>query len=145
MIYFVGFYFGLVIFYVSHRFITMPSEWVRWRLKSPSLRLFIWPFIKGPITEKHQSSASLAIVWGIHRWPVNSVHKGTVTRIMFPFDDVIMSARFRLSLVLGSSYDCSEASEVSLNNYKIERKTKYKKGCIYRDVLHIQYKPKSQY
>ena len=39
---------------------------------------------------KHQSSASLAFVWGIHRWPVNSPHKGPVTRKMFPFDDVIM-------------------------------------------------------
>ena len=39
---------------------------------------------------KHQSSASLAIVRGIHRWPVNSPHKGPVTRKMFPFDDVIM-------------------------------------------------------
>ena len=28
---------------------------------------------------KHQSSASLAFVWGIHRWPVNSPHKGLVT------------------------------------------------------------------
>ena len=39
---------------------------------------------------KHQSSASLAFVWGIHRGPVNSPHKGSVTRKMFPFDDVIM-------------------------------------------------------
>ena len=43
---------------------------------------------------KHQSSASLAIVWGIHRdrspGPVNSQHKGPVTRKMFPFDDVII-------------------------------------------------------
>ena len=39
---------------------------------------------------KHQSSASLAFVQGIHRWPVNSPHKGPVTRKMFPFDDVIM-------------------------------------------------------
>ena len=39
----------------------------------------------------HQSSASLAFVWGIHRWPVNSPHKGPVTRKMFPFDDVIMN------------------------------------------------------
>ena len=28
---------------------------------------------------KHQSSASLAFVRGIHRWPVNSPHKGRVT------------------------------------------------------------------
>ena len=27
---------------------------------------------------------------GIHRWQVNSPHKGPVTRKMFPFDDVIM-------------------------------------------------------
>ena len=40
---------------------------------------------------KHQSCASLAFVWGIHRWPVSSPHKGPVTRKMFPFDDVIMS------------------------------------------------------
>ena len=40
---------------------------------------------------KHQSSASLAFVWGIHRGPVNSPHKWPVTRKMFPFDDVIMT------------------------------------------------------
>ena len=39
---------------------------------------------------KHQSSASLAFVRGIYRWPVNSSHKGPVTRKVFPFDDVIM-------------------------------------------------------
>ena len=39
---------------------------------------------------KHQSSASLAFVRGIHRWPVNSPHKRPVTRKMFPFDDIIM-------------------------------------------------------
>ena len=39
---------------------------------------------------KHQSSASLAFVRGIHWWPVNSPHKGPVTRKMFPIDEVIM-------------------------------------------------------
>ena len=39
---------------------------------------------------KHQSSASLAFVWEIHRGPVNFPHKWPVTRKMFPFDDVIM-------------------------------------------------------
>ena len=39
---------------------------------------------------KHQSSASLAFLLGIHRGPVNSPHKWPVTRKMFPFDDVIM-------------------------------------------------------
>ena len=39
---------------------------------------------------KHQSSASQAFVWGIHRWPVNSPHIGPVARKMFTFDNVIM-------------------------------------------------------
>ena len=43
---------------------------------------------------KHQSSASLAFVWGIHRRPVNSPHKWPVTRKMFPFDDVIMKKAY---------------------------------------------------
>ena len=41
--------------------------------------------------------ASLAFVRGIHRWPVNSAHKGPVTRKMFSFDDVIMG-QLRLRL-----------------------------------------------
>ena len=40
---------------------------------------------------KHQSSASLAFLRGIQRWPVNSLHRGPVTRKMLPFVDVIMS------------------------------------------------------
>ena len=42
---------------------------------------------------KHQSSASLTFVGGIHLWPVNSLHKWPVTRNMFPFNDVIMMPR----------------------------------------------------
>ena len=42
---------------------------------------------------KRQSSASLAFVREIHRWPVNSPHEGPVTRKMFPFDDVIMDTK----------------------------------------------------
>ena len=39
---------------------------------------------------KHQSSASIAFVGRIQRWPLNSLHKGPVTPKMFPFDDVIL-------------------------------------------------------
>ena len=42
---------------------------------------------------KHQSSASLAFVRGIHRGPVNSPHKWPVTQKMSSFDDVIMQRR----------------------------------------------------
>ena len=44
----------------------------------------------GADQRKYQSSASLAFVRGIHRWPVNSPHKWPVMRRMSPFDDVIM-------------------------------------------------------
>ena len=39
---------------------------------------------------KHQSSASLADVRGIHRGLVNSPHRWTVTRKMFPFDVIMV-------------------------------------------------------
>ena len=39
---------------------------------------------------KHQSSTWLAFVMEIHRWPVNSPHRGPVTWQMFPFDNVMM-------------------------------------------------------
>ena len=45
---------------------------------------------KAQIMRKHHSSASLSFVSRIHRWPVNSPHKGPVTWKMFPLDDVIM-------------------------------------------------------
>ena len=44
---------------------------------------------------KYQSSVWLAFVERIHRWPVNSLHKGPVTRRMFSFDDIIMKSRYR--------------------------------------------------
>ena len=47
----------------------------------------------GADQRKHQSAASLAFVRGIHRGPVNSSRKWSVTRKMFPFDDAIMGCR----------------------------------------------------
>ena len=44
----------------------------------------------GADQRKHQSSASLAFVPGIHRWQVTSPHKGPVAQKMFPFGDVII-------------------------------------------------------
>ena len=56
----------------------------------------------GTDQRKHQSSASLAFVREIHRWPVISPHKGPVTRKMFPFDDVIMPCcNYRTYFCLG--------------------------------------------
>ena len=55
-----------------------------------SLAIVYLSACSGADQRKHQSSASLAFVRGIHRWPVNSPHKGPVTRKVFPFDDVII-------------------------------------------------------
>ena len=44
----------------------------------------------GADQREHQSSASLAILKGICRCPVNSSHKRPVMRKMFPIDDVII-------------------------------------------------------
>ena len=55
-----------------------------------SLTIVYSTVYSGADQRKQQSSASLAFVWGVHRWPVNSAHKWPVTRKMFRFDDVIM-------------------------------------------------------
>ena len=56
-----------------------------------SLTIVYSSVYSGADQRKHQSSASLAFVRGIHRSPVNAPHKGPVTRRkMFPFGDVIM-------------------------------------------------------
>ena len=55
-----------------------------------SLTIFYSAVYSGADQRKHQSSASLAFVRGIHRSPVNSPLKWPVTRKIFPFDDVIM-------------------------------------------------------
>ena len=55
-----------------------------------SLTIVYSTVYSGADQRKHQSSASLAFVRGIHRLPVNSPHKWPVTRKMFPLDDVII-------------------------------------------------------
>ena len=60
----------------------------------------------GADQRKHQSSASLAFVRGIHPWPVNSPHRGPVTRKMFPFDEVIMIVTSRYRYTVGNEVHC---------------------------------------
>ena len=59
-----------------------------------SLTIVYSTVYSGVDQRKHQSSASLAFVRGIHRWPGNYPHKGPVTRKMSPFDDAIMFLTF---------------------------------------------------
>ena len=62
-----------------------------------SLAIVYSPICSDTDQRKHQSSASLAFVRGIHRRPVNSLHKRPVTRKMFQFDDVILNLSSQLS------------------------------------------------
>ena len=66
---------------------------------------------------KHQSSAPLAFVRGIHRGPVNSPHKWLVTRKMVPFDDVIMT------------WTC----------LKLSRRNKYEKYIFVASAMYIDF------
>ena len=71
---------------------------------------------------KHQSSAFLAFVRGIHRSPVNSPHKAPVTRKMFPFDDVIMA----------------RGKWVKSTNTELKQNTpKYKPDTLYLQIIFI--------
>ena len=63
-----------------------------------SLTIVYSTVFSGADQRKYQSSASLAFVRGIHRGPVNSPHKGPVTRKVFPFDYVIMHYCMRDSI-----------------------------------------------
>ena len=72
----------------STKIITLTSYWPRWRLISPASRLFTQPFIQTQIKENIKLRAT-GLCAG--KSPVNSPHKGPVTRKMILFDDVIMS------------------------------------------------------
>ena len=72
--------------------ITVTSKWARWRLKSTASRLFTQPYIQAQIKENIKAPRHWPLWWGIHRWPVNSPHKGPVTWKMLPFDDVIVDS-----------------------------------------------------
>ena len=87
-----------------HWFRLLPINWtshytdVRMSPMAPqitSLTIVYSTVYSGAYQGEHQSSAALAFVRGIHRWPVNSLHKGPVTRKMFPFDDVIRELTYR--------------------------------------------------
>ena len=52
----------------------------------------------GADQRKHQGSASLAFVRGIHRWAVKSPHTGPITRKKYPFDDIIIPSANELTM-----------------------------------------------
>ena len=90
-----------------------------------SLAIVYSSVYSGADQRKHQSSASQAFVRGIHRWSVNSPHKGPVTRKMFPFNDVIMACwqQFPWAWCMGSRGKTTESDGGwgGLSNLSISR------------------------
>ena len=85
-----------------------------------SLTIVYSSIYSGTDRRKHRNSASLPFVGGIHWWPVNSPHKGTVTWKMIPFDDAIMKfikCQHRADII----WTCSR-------NVNLQK-------CAYRDVI----------
>ena len=84
-------------------FITVTSKWPWWRLKSSASRLFTQPFAQAQFKEN---------IKALRHWPLwgEFLHKGPVTRKMFPFDDVIMSA-LNVELVLDECHGTSLMSQ----------------------------------
>ena len=89
-----------------------------------SLTIVYSTVYSGADQRKYQSSVSLAFVWGIHWWPVNSPHKGPVTRKTFPVDDVIMN----------------DLNECTKNCYNEQNQTKHNK-IVWLLYTKIQYIP----
>ena len=88
-------------------------------------------------SKKHQSSASLSFVRGIHRSPVNSPHKGPVTRKMFPFDDVIMQRNHHwfsndLSPVWHQGETFSDELDPRKSQCNLNRMHKKSQHCIWK-------------
>ena len=71
--------------YTFHHYIDV--KWVPWHPHSPVSRLFVQQLkIKWKIKALHH----WPFVMGIHRWPVDSPHKGPVMRAAFLLNDVTM-------------------------------------------------------
>ena len=89
--------------------------------------------------KKHQSSASLAFVRGIHRRSMNYLHKGPVTREKFLFDYVIMVYPYRqlIVYVLNSKKLVNRLWHMQ-ERYQIHKKTKLEFiNCFYVSMHHL--------
>ena len=87
-------------------------------------------------------------MWGTHRWPVNSPHKGPVTRKLSPFDDVIINIPHIIPQLLNRSdtgniigcpyyisYNCNHATINWLCFDYVKNNWKY--GCGHGNKLDM--------
>ena len=99
-------------------------------LKSPAPRLFSQSFIQAQIKENIKAPRHWPSC-GETPGPVNSPHKGPVTRKMVPFDDVIMKSVLHTHHTVNDAYlmgtlpshsnewsICSSSNALNLNSYR---------------------------
>ena len=100
--------------YVRDKYVACPPATIAWAhiiwtnysdvimsamaLQITSLTIVYSTVYPGTDQRKHQNSASLALVGGIHRWPVNPQHKGPITRKCFHLMTLSWEASFFRSL-----------------------------------------------
>ena len=101
----------------------------------------------GTDQRKHQSSASLAFVRGIYRWPMTSPHKWLVMRKMFPFDDVIMNKNSDMDLNM--IHPCTRFGQIN-RNFVITWDTWHEVSNVECYLLYVfvfgdEFKPKFSY
>ena len=103
-----------------------------------SLTIVNWTVCPRAGERKPQSSASLAFVKEIHRWPVNSPHKELVRRKMFQFDDVIMCTDVTLwsSRKIGAPI-CVDISLQTYGSYHIWFSRTYSKTKKETSILSL--------
>ena len=92
-----------------------------------SLTTVYSPVYSGADQIRYQSSASLAFVRGIHRWPVNSSHKWPVTRNFFhlmtsPWRPIFVVCGFPLEIKRISTGSIGSGSTKRLNKLKCSSK-----------------------
>ena len=71
----------------------------------------------GANQRKYQSSASLAFVRGIHRWPVDSPHKGSVTRKMFHVSCFVSELSSLRRVLLNKKYSYHDFLSICIFKY----------------------------
>ena len=69
----------------------MTSKWASWRINSSPIRLFSQLFVQANIKENIKHRVTGPFVRGMHRWPMDSPHKWSVTWKALPFHDAIMN------------------------------------------------------
>ena len=120
-----------------------------------SLTIVYSTVYSGADQKTYLSSVSLLFVRRIHRWPLNSPHKGPITRKMFPINDVIMARRenvfkenkirivasraviYSKSLNLSLIYWCRFKSNLNHKNRPLLNKNCISQACNFR-LIHFK-------